>query len=571
MKARLTRRGLLQAGGATAAGAAALGTAALRAREASGQTPLNALLIVLPTLRSSHVNAFDGDSPAKTPNLDDLTHDSLRFDRAIPESMPAVSVRRAILTGMRGYPFRDWRAQPDLPAVPGWTPIYDYQPVLMEAMRPYGIATAYVTDNPLLKGPRFPDVHRTPKAALVALPHTPAPPGIDTDVIPSLGRARDAAVASIGVGINLLTSLKGQQPFFLGVDGFDALDAYEAPRFYARPDEVADEGVGPTDGRLVELDFSGDDLDKVRDRYRKNVEEMDKAVGRLMDRLHDLDLAGNTVVYLLGDHGIALGEHDYLGKAAPTSHRPSYEVPYLIRHPEGHKSGDDIDWYASSHDVAPTLLSFMGLGIPGKMEGEDLTQLFEDVDQWDLHPRPVSITAFGTQVVVRDNRWLMIRDGQQLERRLYDDDEEADDDIKRYDDVANDEPGVLTDLSVAAVVAAGGNLPEFGPEGALRPPRERSDDDTDDDGIPNDFDAVDNDEPDDDDEPSDEKFNGLKAVARCAICGAPLTLRHVMTTLRAADRRTLCSEHLAEAAEQEEAERQAAEGEGAEPEEVDAP
>ena len=104
---------------------------------------------------------------------------------------------------------------------------------------------------------------------------------------------------------------------------------------------------------------------------------------------------------------------------------------------------------------------------------------------------------------MRDKRWLMVADREEIERRLYDDDEEADDDDKRYDDVANDEPGVLTDMSMAALLVAGGTLPEFGPDGALRPPRERGDDDVDDDGIPNDWDAVDNDDPDDDDEPGD--------------------------------------------------------------------
>jgi Sulfatase len=540
MRGALTRRGLLGAGSASVAGATMLGRAVARPEAAAAQAPFNALLVVLPSLRATHVKAFDGDSPADTPNLDDLTDDSLRFDRAIPEAMPAVPVRRALLTGMRAYPFRDWRKTPGLPAVPGWNPIYDHQPLVTEVMRSHGVTTAYVTDNPLLTGPRFPDVHRTPGARLVAEAHTPASPGIDSDLIPALDRAREAAVRSIRAGIDLLPGLKARQPFFLGVDGFDPVDAYEAPRVYVRPKEVEDEGIGTLDGRLVELNFRDEDLDKVRDRYRRNVEAVDEWVGRLMDRLHDLDLDGTTIVYLLGDHGISLGEHDYLGKATPTSHRDSYEVPYLIHHPHGERSGDDVDWYASTHDVAPTLLSFMDLTIPGKMEGEDLTALFDDVKQWDLPPRPRSITCVGSCVIVRDNRWLMVRDGQQLERRLYDDDEEADDDIKRYDDVANDEPGVLTDLSVTAGTAAGGNLPEFGPEGALRPHRERGDDDKDDDGIPNDFDAVDNDEPDDDDEPEDSKFNGLKVS--CVICGAPLTLRHAYATLKAGGR-AVCAAH----------------------------
>ena len=57
-------------------------------------------------------------------------------------------------------------------------------------------------------------------------------------------------------------------------------------------------------------------------------------------------------------------------------------------------------------------------------------------------------------------------------------------------------------------MAAGGTLREFGPDGALRPPREAGDDDTDDDGIPNDFDAVDNDEPDDVDDRDALRYDG---------------------------------------------------------------
>jgi hypothetical protein len=130
------------------------------------------------------------------------------------------------------------------------------------------------------------------------------------------------------------------------------------------------------------------------------------------------------------------------------------------------------------------------------------------VDEEDMPDRPFSITCSGSLIMVRDKRWLMVADREEMERRLYDDDEEADDDDKRYDDVANDETGVLTDMSVAALTVAGGTLPEFGPDGAMRPTRQRGDDDTDDDGIPNEWDAVDNEDPDDDDEPGDLKFDG---------------------------------------------------------------
>jgi arylsulfatase A-like enzyme len=243
---------------------------------------------------------------------------------------------------------------------------------------------------------------------------------------------------------------------------------------------------------MVELNFSDKDIARVREAYVAHVEAVDRELGRLLDAVPD-----DTALIVLGDHALALGEHGYIGRAAPTSHRMSYEIPYLIRHPDGEKSGDDIDWYASTHDVAPTLLSFLGLTIPGKMDGEDLTALFDDVDEDDLPERAKSITAVGSQIIVRDRRWLVVADRERTLRRMFDDDEEVEDDITRFDNIANEDTGKLTELSVAALTVAGGTLPEFGPDGALRPPRDRADDDSDDDGIPNDFDPFDNDEPDD--------------------------------------------------------------------------
>jgi arylsulfatase A-like enzyme len=493
----LTRRGLL----GTASGGLLAGLARpARAAAQEDRRGASALLVVLPLVRADYVGAFEGGSGAETPNLDELTGKSLRFDRALPECMPALPVRRTLLTGMRSFPFRDWRRTEGMPAVPGFNPVWDWQPVATETMRLAGLRTAYVTDNPIVDGPRFPDVRR---------PGGPAPGpstarGLGAEIA-AIERQSAAADRTFRAGIAALRDMDGGDPFFLAIDPFDPVDAAEAPPIYVKPGEVDREGVGPMNGRLVELSFGGGDVDSLRDAYRKHVERVDGWVGRLMDAVPD-----DVFVFALGDIGIALGEHDYAGRGTPTSHRLSYEIPYLIRHPSGDKAGDDVDWYASTHDVAPTLLSSLGLTIPGKMRGEDLTQLFDDVEDEDLPDRPFSITATGLLIVVRDKRWLMVADREEIERRLYDDDEEADDDNddKRYDDVANDEPGVLTELSLAALTVAGGTLPEFGPDGALRPPRQRGDDDSDDDGIPNDWDAVDNDEPDDDDEPADVEFDG---------------------------------------------------------------
>ncbi len=497
----LTRRALLRRGGATAAGAGVLGSLA-GASAASAQLGddrgTRALLLVLPLVRTDHVEAFEGGAPAETPNLNELTKKSLRFDRAIPESMPALSARRALVTGMRAFPFRDWRRLEGFPPVPGFNPVWDHQPLLMEVTRAAGIETIYVTDNPVFDGERFADVRRPGGGRTGALPR-----GIFDELLPSFKRLTAATERTTTEGIKALREVKRAGSFFVAVDPFDPADAYAAPPFYVRPGRAEDDGLGPTDGRLVVVQFSDGDIDRVREAYASHVEAVDDQLGALMDEVPD-----DTVVFVLGDHGVALGEHGYLGRAAPTSHRISYEIPYLIRHPDGEKSGDDVNWYASTQDVAPTLLSFLGLNIPGKMEGEDLTALFDDVDEDDLPDRPKSVTAVGSQIIVRDRRWLVVADRERIVRRMFDDDEEVEDDITRFDNIANEDPGKLTELSLASVTVAGGTLPEFGPDGALRPPREHGDDDSDDDGIPNDFDPFDNDEPDDGVSRNDLQYDG---------------------------------------------------------------
>jgi arylsulfatase A-like enzyme len=502
----LTRRSILKRGGATAAGAGLLGSltsAAPAAAKLGDDRARGALVVVLPLVRASHVSAFEDGAPAKTPNLNDLTGKSLRFTRALPESMPAVSARRALVTGMRAFPFRDWRRLDGFPAVPGFNPVWDYQPLLIEQTREAGVETIYVTDNPLFQGSRFEDVRAPRGTAVAASPGDTIPSGLDEELLKSFARLTEATKRTFAGGRKALGEVKDARAFFVGVDPFDPIDAYAAPPFYVRPGRVEDDGLGPTDGRMVSLDFSDKDIDRVRDAYKAHVESVDDELGKLLDEVPD-----DTAVLVLADHGVALGEHGYMGRAAPTSHRQTYEIPYLIRHPSGQNGGDDIDWYATTHDIAPTVLSFLGLTIPGKMDGEDMTALFDDVDQWDMPKRNTSITAVGSQIVIRDRRWLVVADRERTVRRMYDDDEDVDDDIKRYDNVAGKDTGKLNELSVTAGVLAGGTLPEFGKNGALRPKREAGNDDTDDDGIPNDFDPFDNQHPEDGVTKKDLQFDG---------------------------------------------------------------
>jgi arylsulfatase A-like enzyme len=503
MSERLTRRGLLGRGGAVAGSAAlgglaagALTASAAQAQEDGGDKP-NVLLIVASGIRADSVGAFDGafddNQVASTPNLDDLAGDALRFERAVPEAMPAVISRRALVTGKRSFPYREWRRRDGFAPVPGWNPVYIRQPLITEALTRADVDTAWVTDNPFFSGPRFDDwVRRTTE---VDPDDYPAPPTIDGTLgreqtrreveryyVSSAERSAAAMDRAVRVGERELTRMaRGDRQFFLAVDAFDPAEAYYAPRAWTRTLEL-DPGLAQPFKRrdwIVHGDIDDATVKIARDAYMKGVEQVDGAVGRLLGKLDELDLADDTVVWFVSDGGTMLGEHGWIGRGAPGTFKHAYFVPFLLRDPKGRRAGNFSYYYASTHDVAPTLLSMMGIDRPGRMDGEDLTALLDDEDP---PKRPAFMCASVTKIAVGDPRWLMLMDMEGDERELHDfDNEDSDHDDDELENVVRKHPPVVAELEKVPLAAAQGTYPFFDEESAVRPPPE--DDDKDDDGI----------------------------------------------------------------------------------------
>jgi len=508
----VTRRDLIRYSGAGAAGAAALAAAGCDLTDSSDDgskpqvqkvvaregEPLNVLLIVTDSTRRDFVSVYEGDRLAHTPNLDALAKAGLRFNRAVPEAMPTVAVRRALLTGTRSFPFRDWKVAPKLPQFPGWSPIPAYKRIFTEFLDAAEIETAYVTDNPFLIGPRFERFRKTLDIVTpiygqgeyrvwnvgVVKSRVATRAQIENYLLPALqgtevekrirenvgfNRGRTGAQLSgarvLKAGMEALKELKDKQPFFLGVDAFDPHEAWNVPTMFKLrfKDHKGVEPILPFKtpySKVEDLEVTEEQVEQVRELYAGELTYIDSWIGRLLNLLDDLRLADKTVVYYLSDHGILLGEHGLMGKANSMLGKEIHSVPYMIRHPEGKRAGETSDYFVSTHDVAPTILSFQGLTVPGRMDGEDLTVMFEGADPPE---RDYWTTAYADQVAAGDGRWLLIADNQGNERRLFD--TEADPDEEK--DVASDNPDVVDRLWHNIVDDAGGTMPVFGKTGVV--------------------------------------------------------------------------------------------------------
>jgi arylsulfatase A-like enzyme len=456
---------------------------------------MNVVVVVMDSLRADHVY---GDR-ARTRTMDKVARQGVRFLDAHPEGMPTIPARRAIMSGKRTYPFRGWRPRwDDLPPQPGWEPVGSDGEMWTSALRRAGWTTGYVTDNPHLLMP----VHRRfrgtfDRVELVdgQVPVRRRPPGLPSAretarYLPRSLRGTNSerrmanylalnprnrseedylAARVFREGMGWIEWASTRQPFALVIDSFDAHEPWDAPRrlvdLYgpARPRGV--EPIQPFSSpgdRVRDTDLTKRMLRRMRQLYAAEVTLVDVWLGRFLDRLEALGLADNTLLVLVSDHGVLLGERGWVGKRYSEMHRELTHVPLIMRHPSGRGKGRASNYLASTHDIGPTVLSVLGVDEPRGMTGADLSPLFNG--RKPRTKRTYRTSSYNTHVSASDGRWLLMAGGRREELRLYD---RRRDRFERRN-VAHRHPQQVRRLWRLILRDAGGRLPrhpEVGPEG----------------------------------------------------------------------------------------------------------
>ncbi len=114
----------------------------------------------------------------------------------------------------------------------------------------------------------------------------------------------------------------------------------------------------------------GFDLRHLTALYYGSIAWADDQLGELMRRLAAAGLDENTIVILTSDHGDNLGSHGLFNK--DQLYEESIRIPMIYRWPKG-LSPRTVDTQVTSLvDVMPTALSLAGLGIPSSVQGADL-------------------------------------------------------------------------------------------------------------------------------------------------------------------------------------------------------
>jgi hypothetical protein len=177
--------------------------------------------------------------------------------------------------------------------------------------------------------------------------------------------------------------------------------------------------------------------------YLAEVSLSDRELGRLRRAIHELGLAGRTVLIVSSDHGEGFGEHGiyHHNKAL---YEVMVHVPLMIELPG--LAPRTVDHHVALMDLGPTILQLFGLPVPGSWMGESLVPMLAG-DAPKTH-RPIFMERPTERAMLfHDGIKVMLRDADDIEE-IYDlgrDPEELDN--------LRDELGAEGDRRVALVRA----------------------------------------------------------------------------------------------------------------------
>jgi arylsulfatase A-like enzyme len=406
---------------------------------------VNAILVILDSLRKDHIGVY-GNDEIRTPNLDALAEDSFRFTRAHPDSLPTLCARRAIHTGMRTWPFRNFVPLPGETFQPaGWQPIPAVQNTLAEILVGAGYSTALYADTQPLFHPsmnfqrgfrvfewvrgqerdRFRPKLGVPEDEIRQ--NTVA--GNDASMVDKvrqyLANTKDRkgeedyfAPRLFTKGIEYLDTADKGQPFFLVLDSFDPHEPWDPPDEYVGLYSDGYQGRDPIVPNYGASDWLDDaELARMKALYSGEVTMVDRWLGHFLDKMESTGRMEDTFLVVLADHGVALGEHGFTGKPYNALWPELTDIPFFIRSPDGKGAGKTSDYFASTHDVAPTILGALGLTPPQQLDGQYLTLLMGD-----SKPAPRDHFTFGYNqyVSTRDDEYAMISVNDRSDAKLYD-------------------------------------------------------------------------------------------------------------------------------------------------------
>jgi len=379
----MTRRDMIRT-----MGGLALASQLANLHAAEGKNKPN-IVYIMSDDHAAHALSCYGSKVNKTPNLDRIANDGMRFANCFVTNSLCAPSRAAILTGKYGH----INGVIDNGAHQRFDGSQQTFPKLLQKA---GYKTGLVGKWHLISDPTGFDywnilpgqgVYHNP--VMIEMGQRQKREGYVTDIITDY--AIDFVKKSQDQPFCLLYHHKaphrGWDPDAKHTDMYKEKDMPEPPTFNDDYSNRAS-AAAHADMRVAEMpdykqelkpDMSSEEIKKynyqrfIKD-YCRVIASLDDNVGRMLDYLGSAGLADNTIVIYTSDNGFFLGDHGWFDKRF--MYEESLHVPFLVRYPREINPGTVNDRLILNIDYAPMFLDYAGVPIPGDMQGHSLRPLF---------------------------------------------------------------------------------------------------------------------------------------------------------------------------------------------------
>lgn len=180
--------------------------------------------------------------------------------------------------------------------------------------------------------------------------------------------------------------------------------------------QQAGAGRGLRDEKLAPFPRTPYSVQVNRQEYYASISHMDEQVGKILAALEASGKAENTYIFFTADHGLAIGDHGFMGKQ--NMYESSMRVPMIVCGPNVPK-GKVIDEFVYLQDIMPTTLELAGIEKPTNIDFNSLLPLVLDKVKTSNYPI-VYGAYFGSQRMYRTKDYKMIIYPTANVVRLYD-------------------------------------------------------------------------------------------------------------------------------------------------------
>ncbi|WP_111707830.1 sulfatase [Lutibacter citreus] len=201
---------------------------------------------------------------------------------------------------------------------------------------------------------------------------------------------------------------------------------------------------------------------RLSDEYAKNVihanyasiSYTDAQVGKVLNKLKELNLDKNTIVIVWGDHGWHLGDHTIWGKHSTFERGLNSKL--LLKTPDIKESGVKTDGLVSSIDLYPTICDLAGIELPKSIDGKSMVPL---INNPKTKGNEVVLSYWRNILSMRTDRYrfAVFNNGKRQEMMLFDHDKDPNETIN----IANENPEVVDRLIKQLKTKNKGFLPNF--------------------------------------------------------------------------------------------------------------